>query len=257
MNFNQSWIAFATLTYSEIARCLRIWTQTLLPSVITMTLYFVIFGSLIGPQIQAIGQFNYMQYITPGLIMMAIITNSYVSTVFAIYLMRFQKSIDELLISPMSSTLILLSFVVSGVFRGLCVGILVLGVSLFFTHLSIQHVFIMLLTALFSSIVFALLGILNGLYARNFDDVNLVPTFVLTPLTYLGGVFYSIHMLSPFWQKISYLNPIVYIVNAFRYSLLGTADIAVIYGIAVIIICAVILFCVNLKLLNTGTGIKT
>lgn len=256
MTPQQSFIAFIALFRAQVQRFLRIWTQTLLPSVITMILYFVIFGNLVGSQLKAIDGFTYMQYITPGLIMMSIVTNSYADTVGSFYFLRFQRSIDELVVSPMSSTTILLGFVLSGALRGLMVGTLVLLLSLFFTHLKLQHLFLMFVTAFISAVLFSLMGLLNGIFARNFDDISIVPTFVLTPLTYLGGVFYSIHMLSPFWQKLSYLNPILYIVNALRYGLLGITDIPIYYGLSIMILFVMILFMINLRLLKKGVGIR-
>jgi len=257
MTPRESWIAFLALFRSVVQRFMRIWTQTLLPSVTTMVLYFVIFGTLVGSQLNAIDGFTYMQYITPGLIMMSIVTNAYSDTVGSFYFLRFQKSINELVVSPMSNKIILLGFVLGGTLRGLIVGALVLGVSLFFAHLELHHAVLMFATAFIAAMLFSLLGFLNALYARNFDDISIVPTFVLTPLTYLGGVFYSIHMLPPFWQKLSYLNPILYIVNALRYSLLGIADIAVYYGLSLMVVLVLVLFFINLRLLNKGVGIRT
>ncbi|HEV2614738.1 MAG TPA: ABC transporter permease [Gammaproteobacteria bacterium] len=257
MTVYRPWIAFSALLRSEVRRFMRIWTQTLLPSVITMVLYFVIFGNLVGSQLKAIDGFTYMQYITPGLVMMSVVTNSYLNTVSSFYFLRFQRSMDELVISPMSNLVILLGFVLGGTIRGLLVGALVLIVGLFFAHLALTHIFLMVFTAFLAAMMFSLMGLLNGMYARSFDDISIIPTFVLTPLTYLGGVFYSIHMLSPFWQKISYLNPILYIVNALRYGLLGVTDIPIYYGLSMMVMFVAVLFAVNLRLLNKGVGIRT
>jgi ABC-2 type transport system permease protein len=233
---------FYTLIARETHRFMRLWSQTVLPPVITMTLYFVIFG---------------MQYIAPGLIMMAVVTNSYLNTVSSFYLLRFQKNIEEILVSPLPPSLILLGFTLGGIFRGLVVGGLVTILSLFFTRLSIHHIGLMIITVLLTATVFSLAGFLNALYARTFDDITIVPTFVLTPLTYLGGVFYSIHMLPAFWQKLSLLNPILYLVNAFRYSLLGITDIPVFYALLLMFLLAIFLFGLNYHLLKKGLGIRT
>ncbi len=257
MNYAQSWNAFYALLRCEIRRFMRIWTQTLLPPVITMTLYFVIFGTLVGSQLKAIDGFTYMQYITPGLVMMSVVTSSYLNTVSSFYFLRFQRSMDELVVSPMSNKIILAGFVLGGVSRGIIVGSLVMGVALFFTHLDLSHAPLMFLTILLAATLFALLGLLNGMFARNFDDISIIPTFVLTPLTYLGGVFYSIQMLSPFWQKLSYLNPILYIVNALRYGLLGITDIPVYYGLGMMGVLVFSFFLINLTLLNKGIGVRT
>lgn len=253
----QSWIAFVALLRCEVRRFLRLWTQTLLPPVITMSLYFIIFGHLVGSQLHSIEGFTYMQYITPGLIMMPVVMNAYMNTVSSFYLLRFQRSIDELTVSPMSNMIILCAFMIGGALRGLMVGILVMGMSLFFTHLSLHHILWMLVSASLTAVLFSLLGFMNGVFARNFDDIAIIPTFVLTPLTYLGGVFYSIHMLPSFWQTVSYFNPIFYMVNALRYGLLGISDVPVGYGVLIMLLCSVVVFGLNLMLLKKGVGIRT
>ena len=252
-----AWIGFYTLIRREINRFCRIWRETLLPPLITMTLYFVIFGQLIGSQIAPIHHYSYMQYITPGLIMMPVITNSFLNTVSSLYLLRFQKAIEEILVSPLPDSLILFGFVLGGVIRGVIVGGLVMCLSIFFTHLSIHHLGLMLLTLMLTSIMFSLGGFLNGLLARSFDDISLLPTFVLTPLTYLGGVFYSINMLPPVWQKVSLLNPILYLVNAFRYSLLGVTDMPISHALNIIELIIIVLIIINKQLLKKGVGIRT
>lgn len=217
--------AFFTLLFKEIHRFLRLWTQTLLPSAITTTLYFLIFGRLIGARIGSFQGFDYASFIAPGLIMMAVINNAYNNVVSSFYGSRFNYSIEELLISPMSNAMVLAGFVAGGVLRSLIVGALVIAVSLFFTEIHFEHPVVMLVMLLLTAVVFSLLGFINGGYARSFDDIALVPTFVLTPLIYLGGVFYSISMLPSFWQYVSRLNPILYMVNGFRYGFLGVSDV--------------------------------
>lgn len=251
------WVGFYTLCRREIDRFLRIWRETLFPPAITMALYFIIFGNLVGSQIAPIHGFSYMQYIAPGLIMMSIISNSFINTVTSVYLLRFQKSIEEILVSPLPNIFILLGFTFGGIMRGFVIGALVMGLSLFFTHLTVHHIFLMFLTVLLTSALFSLGGFLNGLYAKSFDHISVFPTFVLTPLTYLGGVFYSVSMLPPFWQKISLLNPILYLVNAFRYSLLGVTDIPITYSLLFVSIVIAILFGLNYFLLSRGVGLRT
>lgn len=256
MNGAQKWVAFTTILSKEIRRFTRIWVQTLLPPAITMSLYFVIFGNLVGSRIGDMGGFDYMQYIVPGLIMMAVITNAYGNVVSSFYSAKFQRSIEELLVSPVPNHIILLGFVMGGVVRGIAVGIIVTLLSLFFTHLSIHHVFIVVYTVVMTAVLFSLGGFINAVYAKSFDDISIVPTFVLTPLTYLGGVFYSIDMLPGFWQGVSLLNPIVYMVNAFRYGVLGVSDVNVYLSLLMISAVAAGLYAFAYRLLNNGTGIR-
>lgn len=224
---NNSWVAFLTLTVKEIKRILRIWPQTLLPPAITMSLYFVIFGTMIGSRVGQMGGVPYMQFIVPGLVMMAVITNSYSNVVSSFFSTKLQGSIEEMLVSPISKHTMILGFVAGGLFRGLMVGAIVTVLALFFTQLSIVNAFVTVFTVLMTSMLFSLAGMINGVFARSFDDISIIPSFVLTPLTYLGGVFYSLDGLSPFWQKLSLANPIVYMVNAFRYGILGHSDVNV------------------------------
>lgn len=251
------WVAFISLLRKEIKRFLRIWVQTLLPPLVTMTLYFLIFGGLIGQRLGNIEGFSYMQYIAPGLIMMSVITAAYTNVVTSFFGMRFQRSIEELLVAPLPNALLLAGFVAGGVARGWLVGLLVTILALFFTQLQIHSIFVLLTVVPMTTILFSLAGFTNALFAKTFDDVSLIPTFVLTPLTYLGGVFYSINLLPPFWQYLSLFNPILYIVNAFRYSLLGISDIAVTQSLVIIFFCCLALFLLNLYLLNKGKGIRT
>lgn len=254
--FARHQVAFNTLLSREIRRFLRIWPQTLLPPAITMTLYFIIFGNLIGSKIGEMGGFNYTQYIAPGIIMMSVINNAYSNVASSFFSAKFQNHIEELIVAPVPNYLILAGYVAGGTARGLCVGLIVTLVSLFFTHLSIQHVFITISMVFLSAILFALGGFINAIYARSFDEISIIPTFILTPMTYLGGVFYSISLLPEFWQNVSLLNPILYMVNAFRYGMLGTSDIAVEIAFAIIIVCIISLASFALYLLNKGTGIR-
>jgi ABC-2 type transport system permease protein len=256
MNRSQLWVAFTTILIKEIRRFMRIWQQTLLPPAITMTLYFVIFGNLVGSQIGAVHGVTYMQYIVPGLVMMAIITNSYSNVVSSFFGVKFQRSIEELLVSPVPHHIVLLGFVMGGVVRGLMVAVIVTILSLFFTHLEVHNIGVVIFTAFITAILFSLGGFVNAVYARTFDDVSIVPTFVLTPLTYLGGVFYSMDQLSPFWKTLSLLNPIVYMVNAFRYGILGVSDVNVWLSLGIISLFCVALYLFAYRLLHRGTGMR-
>ncbi|HKT33017.1 MAG TPA: ABC transporter permease, partial [Gammaproteobacteria bacterium] len=227
-NMSGNMVALQTIVRREIVRIMRIWTQTLIPPAITMTLYFVIFGKLIGSRIGTIqGGYTYMQYIVPGLVMMSIITNSYGNISSSFFGAKFSRAVEEMLVSPMPDWVILTGYVTGAVTRGLAVGVLVLGIALFFTSLHIAHPLITFASVLLGSVIFSLAGFVNAVYAKKFDDIALVPTFILTPLTYLGGVFYSIQMLGEPWQAISRINPILYMVNAFRYGVLGISDVHV------------------------------
>lgn len=248
--------AFCTLFFKEIKRIVRIWPQTLLPPVITTSLYFLIFGKMIGTRVGEMGGVSYMQFIVPGLIMMAVITNSYANVVSSFFSAKFTASVEELLVSPMSKHAILLGFVAGGVFRGLLIALLVSVVALLFTHLHIYHLGVMALTMLATSVLFALGGFINAVFARSFDDISIIPNFVLTPLTYLGGVFYSLKDLSEFWQTVSLLNPIVYMVNAFRYGILGHSDVNVWYSLLAIMAFCGVFYAIAYRLLNNGKRIR-
>jgi len=256
MNTAQTWIALSTIVRKEIRRFMRIWPQTLLPPAITMTLYFVIFGQMIGSRVGEMGGFSYIQFIAPGLIMMAVITNSYSNVVSSFYSVKFQRSIEELIASPVPHHVILVGYLLGGVIRGLLVGLIVTALSLFFTQLHVTHAFVMMFTVLVTAILFSLGGFINAVYAKSFDDISIVPTFVLTPLTYLGGVFYSMELLSPFWQNVSLINPIVYMVNAFRYGILGHSDVNVWLSLSVISAVCVVLYVYAYRLLSRGTGMR-
>lgn len=253
----QQLISFSTITRKEITRFMRIWVQTILPPAISMSLYFLIFGSVIGSRVGLIEGVSYIAFIAPGLIMMPVITNAYANVSASFYSAKFQSSIEELLVSPTPDYLILLGYVAGGVLRGCVVSIVVSVVALFFTHLSIHHAWIMVASIILSASLFSLAGFLNGLYAKSFDDISLVPTFVLTPLTYLGGVFYSIDLLPDFWRNISLLNPILYIVNAFRYSILGISDVNVCASLIFLVVLVVVLFFLCLYLLKRGFGLRS
>jgi ABC-2 type transport system permease protein len=240
----------------EIRRFLRIWTQTLLPPVITMVLYFVIFGSLIGSRIGQMEGFNYADFVAPGLIMMAVITNSYSNVVSSFFGHKFQRHIEEILVSPTPNYIILAGFVSGGMARGLLVGLFVTITSVFFTDFQIQHPVVVIVTILLTSLLFSVAGLLNAIFATTFDDISIVPTFILTPLTYLGGVFYSISMLPDFWQLVSKANPILYMVNAFRYGFLGISDINVGAALVAILAFTIVLIAIALRLLKTGKNLR-
>lgn len=249
-------VALQTIAYKEVRRFLRIWVQTLLPSVITTTLYFLIFGTLIGSRIGQMNGYDYMDFIVPGLILMTVISNAYSNVVSSFYGTKFQHNIEEMLVAPIPAWVILTGYISGGVLRGVIVGVLVTIVSMFFSDLIIVNPFMMVLVFLLTGILFSAAGFINAVYAQSFDDISIVPTFVLTPLVYLGGVFYSIDMLPDFWQKVSMLNPVFYIINVFRYSILGESDISVLSGFVVIIGFIVVLVFFSLRLLNKGVGIK-
>ncbi len=256
MNVALNLIALKTIVRKEVVRVLRIWVQTIVPPAITMTLYFIIFGNLIGRRIGTMGGFDYMQYIAPGLIMMSVITTSYGNVVSSFFGAKFGRHVEEMLVSPMSNATIILGHVAGGVLRGVLVGALVTGIALFFTDLDVQYPLITVTIVLLSSIVFALAGFINAVFASKFDDISIVPTFVLTPLTYLGGVFYSISLLPEFWQKVSLLNPILYMVNAFRYGILGTSDIDIGTAYAILFVFVAVLFAACQQLMRRGVGIR-
>lgn len=256
MNSIQLWVAFSTLLRKEIRRFMRIWPQTLLPPAITMSLYFVIFGQMVGSRIGDMGGFSYMQFIVPGLIMMAVITNSYNNVCSSFFSAKFQRSIEELITSPTPTHIIILGYVIGGVARGLAVGMIVTLLSLFFTHLQIYNIAVIIYSVLVTSVLFSIAGLINAIYAKSFDDISIIPTFVLTPLTYLGGVFYAISQLSPFWQNVSLLNPIVYMVNAFRFGILGHSDVNVWLSLLIMTIVCGLFYSVAYYLLKNGTGIR-
>ena len=250
------WVAFGTIVRKERIRILRIWTQTLLPPVITQTLYFLIFGKFIGGQLRAIHGVAYMDFIIPGLVMMAVINNSFSNVVSSFFSSKFQRNIEELLVSPTSNEVMVAGFISGGLMRGLLVGTFVFFVSCFFSPPHIYHAGIILLFSLLTSVLFSLGGLLNGIFAKNFDDVAFFPNFILTPLTYLGGVFYSIESLPEAGRQLAKLNPIVYIVDGFRYGFLGFSDYNIFFSALLLAALTVVLLFVALFLLKKGTGIK-
>jgi len=256
MNIELNLVALRTIVRKEVVRVLRIWVQTIVPPAITMTLYFIIFGNLIGRRIGSMDGFDYMQYIAPGLIMMSVITNSYGNVVSSFFGAKFGRHIEEMLVSPMSNATIVIGHVAGGVLRGVLVGSLVTVIALFFTDLDVQYPLVTISIVLLSSIVFALAGFINAVFAKKFDDISIIPTFVLTPLTYLGGVFYSISLLPEPWQTLSLANPILYMVNAFRFGILGTSDIELGTAYAILVIFCILLFTACMSLMRRGVGIR-
>ena len=256
MYWKQSLVALQTIAHKEIHRFLRIWAQTLLPPAITMSLYFVIFGNLIGPRIGPMDGYTYMDFIVPGIIMIAVITNSYGNVVSSFFGAKFQRHIEELMVSPTPSIIILLGYISGGVARGLLTGLIVTIVASFFTTLQVHSVLVIISVVFLTSVLFSLGGFLNAVFAKKFDDIAIIPTFVLTPLTYLGGVFYSIGMLPEFWQGVSMANPILYMINAFRYGFLGTSDINIWFAYAIIGLFILLLGGLSLLLLHRGVGLR-
>ena len=254
---SRNFIALRTIWIKECTRFLRIWVQTLVPPAITMSLYFVIFGSLIGSRIGQMGGFSYMEFIVPGLIMMSVITNSYANVSSSFFSAKFQRNVEELLVAPVPNWIIVMGFVGGGVARAILIGIIVTAVSLFFVDIKIYNLAIIVVTLILTSTLFATAGLINAVYAKTFDDISMVPTFVLTPLTYLGGVFYSLSLLPEFWQWVSKANPIVYMVNGFRYGFLGVSDVNYLTSIGLLVVFNVVLFTIAYQLINRGVGIRS
>jgi len=253
--------ALYTIWIKECTRFLRIWVQTLVPPAITMSLYFVIFGKLMGDRIGPIDGSSYMEFIVPGLIMMAVITSSYSNVSSSFFSAKFQRNVEEILVAPVPTWVVIMGFVGGGVARASIIGVVVIFVSMFFVDIKIAHYAVIIVTILLTSILFATAGLINGIYAKSFDDISIIPTFVLTPLTYLGGVFYSASMLekvfNEFWQGVIQVNPIYHMVNAFRYGFLGSADVNFTLALSMLFGLNVVLFAVAYRLLSTGTGIRT
>tara|TARA_B100000524_G_scaffold129951_1_gene64213 strand:- start:714 stop:1487 length:774 start_codon:yes stop_codon:yes gene_type:complete len=254
---SEQWVALLTLMRKEIRRYIRIWSQTLLPSAITMSLYFLIFGSLIGSRIGEMGGVSYMEFVVPGLIMMAIVTNSYANVVSSFFGSKFNNSIEELLVSPTPNHIILLGFVSGGVSRGMLVAVIVTIVASLFVEMNIHSYTVVVAVVALTSILFSLCGLINAVFANTFDDINIVPTFVLTPLTYLGGVFYSLELLPQFWAAVSQANPLVYVVNAFRFGMLGVSDVSVGFAFAMIGAFTLVAYLYAAHLLRTGRRLRT
>ncbi len=256
MYFKANLTAYNTIVIKEILRFSRIWLQTIVPPAITTTLYFIIFGRLIGSQLGDINNYSYMDYIVPGLIIMSIITNSYANVVSSFYGTKFHHHIEELLVSPVSNLTIIAGYVSGGVARGMVVGLVVTLVSLFFTTITVDSYVITIAIAILTAVLFSLAGLINAIFANSFDDISIIPTFVLTPLTYLGGVFYSIDMLPSFWQNVSLFNPVLYMVNGFRMGMLGVSDASLSTAILIILGFILLLGIISLWLLHQGIGIK-
>ena len=255
--FSLYFTALKSLAVKETNRYLRIWVQTLVPPVITTSLYFIIFGKMIGSRIGEMGGFSYMEFIVPGMIMMSTITSSYSNVSSSFFSQKFQKNIEELLVAPVPTHVIIWGFVFGGLGRSILVGTLVTIISLFFVPLHVYSWVIVVLTIVMTAILFSLAGLLNGIFAQSFDDVSIVPTFVLQPLTYLGGVFYSISMLPPIWQTISKVNPIVYMISGFRYGFLGTIDVPIFLSIGILVLFIVVLYSVCWYLIQKGRGLRS
>lgn len=251
------WVALKRIWAKEINRFARIWVQTLVPPVITMTLYFIIFGNLVGSRIGEMHGFSYMQFIVPGLIMMSVITNAYSNVASSFFSAKFQRNIEELLVAPVPTHIIIAGYVGGGVARGICVGILVTAISLLFVPFHVYYWPMVALTILLTAILFSLAGLLNAVFARSFDDISLIPTFVLTPLTYLGGVFYSLALLPPFWQAVSKLNPIVYMISGFRYGFLGIQDVSLTLTISSLLLFIVFFYALVWRLIERGRGLRS
>ncbi|MCB1648217.1 MAG: ABC transporter permease [Pseudomonadales bacterium] len=256
MQANYKYIAFETILIKEIRRFARIWVQTLVPPAITIGLYFLIFGNLIGRRIGDMGGYGYMEFIVPGLIMMAVIQNSYANVVSSFFSQKFQRSIEELLVSPVPNYVILCGFVAGGVARGLAVGFIVMLMSFAFADLAIHNLSVTVIVVILTAVVFSLAGFLNALFANSFDDISIIPTFVLTPLIYLGGVFYSVELLPSAGRIVSSFNPIFYMVNTFRYGILGTSDVNIFWSLGMLMLFVAILFAISLYLLRKGTGLR-
>lgn len=253
----QQWIALKTIVTIEIIRFMRVWSQSLMPPVITIVLYFLVFGHFIGPRLQNDYGVTYMQFIVPGLVMMAVVMSAYNNTAFSFFMVRFQKSIEEILVSPVDKNTLLLGFAIGGMVRGLLTGLIVTFASFLFTHSLPNNLWIVLLSALLASLLFSLAGFTNAIFSKKFDDISTVPTFILTPLIYLGGVFYSISQLPPVWQTISYFNPIMYIVSIFRYGFIGIESTNFGTSVGALVALIIALYGCNLYLLYKGVGIRT
>ena len=256
MNAQQTWVAFITLVREEVKRFTRIWVQTLLPPVITMSLYFIIFGKLIGERIGEMSGTPYIAFVVPGLVMMAVINNSYANVVSSFFSAKLNRSIEELQVSPTPSSVIIAGYVAGGALRGLIIGLLVTALSFFFTDIYLHSIAITISVIVLAAILFALAGFINATFANSFDDINIIPTFILTPLTYLGGVFYSIDMLPTFGQVLSQFNPILYLVNSFRYGMLGISDINIAAALSGLIFTVIILYAACWYLLEKSQRLR-
>lgn len=256
MTWQQQWVALSTILMKEFMRFIRIWIQTVLPAAIMTALYFIIMGKLIGSQLADVHGQTYVNYIAPGLVLMSVITNSYANVVSSFFSAKFQRHVEEMLVSPMPNYLIVIGFVSGGLTRGLVVGLVTGVVAAFFVEIQIHSIGVVILVAILTSILFSLGGFINALYAKNFDDISIVPTFILTPLTYLGGIFYSVDVLSEFWRTVSLANPVLYMINAMRFGMLGVSDIDIVIALTIITLFVVALYIWAVMLLRKGTGIR-
>jgi len=256
-NLNIQAVAYKTIVRKEVLRFSRIWKQTLIPPVITNILYFIIFGNLIGERIGEIESFSYTDFIFPGLLLMSVITHSYTNTVSSLYISKYHRYIEELLVSPIQNYTILAGFITGGVIRGLSVGVVVILAAQFFVTFTVHNIFLMLVVIFLSSTLFSMCGFLNGLFANDWDDINVIPTFIMTPLTYLGGIFFSISMLPGVWQEIALINPILYLINALRFSMLGITDVSIMIAFSIILLFNIVLASLCLYFLNIGKGLRT
>ncbi len=253
----QMWTSFYTIVRKDVVRIFRIWPQTFLPSVVTSVLYFLVFGTIIGDRLGDFNGFSYLHFIVPGLVMLAVVTNAFSNVATTFFTSKFfARSIDEILVSPTPPWVLIAGFVGGGMVRGIVIGILVLLVSLFFAVPPVEHPFVIALFLILSTLVFSLAGLVNGIYAKNFDGITIVPTFVLTPLVYLGGVFYSVAALPGWWHTLTLFNPIFYIINGFRYGFLGFADVSIVMSVGVLLGLTAVLVAINWYFLKTGLGLK-
>jgi ABC-2 type transport system permease protein len=257
MNAQQIWISYLTIVRKEVVRFLRIWPQTFLPSVVTTVLYFLIFGTFIGSQIKNIGEVSYMAFIVPGLVMMAIVNGAFQNIAFSFFQLKFMKTVEEILVSPMPAWVVVSGYVTGSLFRALIIGFLVFVSAFIFEVIPVAHPFLAVFVASIIAVLFSLAGLINALYAKGFDGISIIPTFIITPLTYLGGVFYSVALLPPLWQTVSHFNPVLYMVNAFRFSILGFSDISIMSSLLVIFGCTTFLFLWVLYLFKTGRGLRS
>ena len=256
-NLNIQITAYKTIVRKEVLRFSRIWKQTLIPPVITNILYFIIFGNLIGERIGEIEAFSYTDFIFPGLLLMSVITHSYTNTVSSLYISKYHRYIEELLVSPITNYTILIGFITGGVIRGLSVGVVVILAAQFFVTFTVHNIILMLAVIFLSSTLFSMCGFLNGIFANDWDDINVIPTFIMTPLTYLGGIFFSISMLPGIWQEIALINPILYLINALRFSMLGITDVSILLSLLIILLFNIVLASLCLHFLRTGKGLRT
>lgn len=257
MTFEQMWAAYVTIVRKEFLRLFRVWAQTLLPPAITTTLYFLVFGKFIGAQVQPIGTVAYMDFIVPGVIMISVITQSFMHSAFGYYFAKFQKSLEEILVSPTPYSIMIFGYVTGGVLRGMVTGVLLLAVSIFFSPLSVHHLFHLIAFAFLSSVLFSLAGLINAVFANDFDTISIFPTFILTPLTYLAGTFYSLSMLPEIWRNLSLWNPLLYMINGFRYGMIGVTDVSMTMAYSVLLALIALLGATVWWLFKTGRGVRT